>query len=76
MMIEQTEDWLLQVSECQRLVLQYESLASQIARLLLANGGVTRNFSDEDFALYRGLASRRDFVCHLIQVYQHRLSSE
>ena len=68
-----SEDWAFQVSECEQLVLTYESLARQIAKLLLDNEGVTRNISAEDFAFYRRLALRRDLVCDMIRVTEQRL---
>ena len=60
-------------NECEQLVLTYESLAHQIATLLQVNCGMTRNMSDEDYALYRRLAYHRDLVCHMIQVLEYSL---
>ena len=78
MSIDQAENWQIQVkvSECEQLVITYETLARQIAHLLLINGGVTRTMSDEAFANYRQLAMRRDVVCHMIQVMEYTLSNE
>ena len=73
MLATQNQDWAVEVSECKQLVLTYESLAHQIAKLLLANGGITRTMSDEDYILYRHLAQRRDLVCDMIQVFEKNL---
>jgi len=74
--IEETGDWKLKVDEWDELVITYESLAHQIACLLLANGGITRNMSDTDYMEYRQLAMRRDLVSHMIQVLEYNLLNE
>ena len=73
MLTTQTQDWAAEVTECQQLVLTYDALAHQIAKLLLANGGITRTMSDEDYCLYRHLAQRRDLVCDMIQIFENNL---
>ena len=76
MLATQAMDWQLRVDEWDELVLTYESLKHQIACLLLANGGVTRDMSDDDYINYRQLAMRRDLVCHMMQVLEHDLLDE
>ena len=65
-MVERTQAWTLHIGECKQLMLSHESLERQIASLLLTNGGITCNLSDEDFLFYRQLALRRDLVRHRI----------
>ena len=76
MFISQDEAVAVKVGECEQLVLTYESLARQIALLLLTNGGITRNMGDGDYELYRQLAARRDVVCHMIRVLESELLDE
>ena len=65
-MVERTRAWTLQIGECKQLMLSHETLERQIASLLLTNGGITCNLSDEDFLFYRQLALRRDLIRHRI----------
>ena len=76
MLDQQTEDWQVKVGEWGELSITYETLAHKIARLLLANGGVTRNMSDADYAHFRQLAMRRDLVSHMIQIMEYRSLNE
>jgi hypothetical protein len=72
----QAVDWQLRVDEWDEVVLTYESLKHQIDCLLLSNGGITRNMSDDDYISYRQLAINRDLVCHMMQVLEHELLEE
>ena len=76
MIIEQAQDLVVKVGECEQAVLEYERLTHQIARLLAMSGGLTRNLSDDDFATYRELAERRDLVHNRMQTLEWVLLNE
>ncbi len=76
MVVEQVQDPMVKVSECEQAVLDYERWTGQIAHLLAVNGGFTRNLSDEDFATYRELAERRDLAHNRMQTLEWVLLNE
>jgi hypothetical protein len=76
MMADQAQDLAAMAREYQQSVLEYESLAHQIAKLLSAHGGVTRNLSDEDYAAYRELAERRDLAYNRMRTLERTLLDE
>ena len=76
MMTDQTQDLAAKAHEYQQAVLEYEDLANQIARLLSAHGGATRNLSDEEYALYRELAERRDLSYNRMRTLERALLDE
>jgi len=76
MMADQAQDLAAKAREYQQSVLEYEGLAYQIAKLLSAHGGATRNLSDEEYALYRELAERRDLSYNRMRTLERTLLDE
>lgn len=72
-MANQSTNAIMQTQEYQRAVLDYEALERQVTDLLAANGGVTRNLSDESYALYRELAARRDIAYSRVKTLERDL---
>lgn len=76
MMTDQIQDLAAKAREYQQSVLEYEGLAHQIAKLLSAHGGITRNLSDENYAAYRELAERRDLAYNRMRTLERTLLDE
>ena len=76
MFIEQAQDPMVKVSECEQAILEYERWTGKIAHLLAVNGGFTRNLSDEDYATYRELAEQRDLAHNRMQMLEQVLLNE
>ena len=72
----QVQDLAERICEIQYVILEYEKLSHQISRLLAENDGVTRNFSDEDYATYRKLAERRDLAHNRMRTLERLLLNE
>jgi uncharacterized membrane protein len=76
MLVEQAVNWQIEAGEWSQLAITYKTLSHKIAHLLLANGGVTRDMSDTDYAYFRQLAMRRDLVSHVIQTLEYNSLNE
>ncbi|QPC81499.1 hypothetical protein G4Y79_17635 [Phototrophicus methaneseepsis] len=65
-----------QVLRLRALHIVYSGLADEIATLLHANNGGTKDMSEEDYAKYRGLARKRDDIADEIRLLEYTLFEE
>jgi hypothetical protein len=68
-----TEDVQARVAQYREVVLEYEAVSEEIARLMDANNGSTENMSDEEFDTYREMAWRRDRLYNQMKWFERRL---
>ena len=70
---EHDDDALHQVQQYRKTVLLYEALDAEIDQLLAETGGASDNMTEEQRALYRELAAKRDNVHNEMRIMEQAL---
>lgn len=76
MMDGETSEIKARLAHYQSLVARYEALDKEIDTLIMKNGGVSKNMSDEDRSRYHQLAQQRRELQNEMRIIEQELFEE